>query len=433
VGELRADLGGTEILAPMEFALNQPRHADLPRQVVVMTDGQVTNTDAVLALVTRHAAEARVFTFGIGAGASQHLVRGLARAGRGTAEFIYPGERIEPKVVRQFGRLLSPALHDVKVEWVGGEVTSMPMKVPPVFADSRLLVYGFPRSVRPVAVRLSAASPSGPAAFEIALVDSPVTSGKSVATLAARARIRELEESGEWLAAHGSRQRERKHDSVTREIIDLSIRYGLISRETSLVAVERRETPVLGDIQLRRVPIALTSGWGGIEDRIVRVGALRHARLEDAARFGNSSDTAAFSLRAPAVGRTLGGRLTGAVGSWFPRASTLRPAMPKRMHDLVALQQADGHWELSADLATIIGRDLSEIERSLDGASGSASDLRRAWATALAIAWLERQAAEAEEQWRMLSLKARKWLDNVAVIPAGGRTWMDAARRFLVA
>ena len=42
------------------------------------------------------------------AGASHHLVRGLARAGRGAAEFIYPGERIETKVVRLFGRLLSP-------------------------------------------------------------------------------------------------------------------------------------------------------------------------------------------------------------------------------------------------------------------------------------------------------------------------------------
>ena len=58
----------------------------------------------------QHAAHARIFTFGIGAGASQHLVNGLARAGGGSAEFIHPGERIEPKVVRQFGRLLSPAL-----------------------------------------------------------------------------------------------------------------------------------------------------------------------------------------------------------------------------------------------------------------------------------------------------------------------------------
>ena len=40
----------------------------------------------------------RVFTFGIGSGASTALVNGLAKAGRGTAEFIKEGERMQPKV-----------------------------------------------------------------------------------------------------------------------------------------------------------------------------------------------------------------------------------------------------------------------------------------------------------------------------------------------
>ena len=40
----------------------------------------------------------RCFTFGIGSGASTALVRGLARAGNGTAEFIQSGERLQPKV-----------------------------------------------------------------------------------------------------------------------------------------------------------------------------------------------------------------------------------------------------------------------------------------------------------------------------------------------
>ena len=435
VRELRADLGGTEILAPLQFALEQPRQPELPRQIVVLTDGQVTNTDAVLALASQHAATARIFTFGIGAGASQHLVRGLARAGGGSAEFIYPGERIEPKVVRQFGRLLSPALHDVQVEWIGAPVTSMPMRVPPVFAGGRLLLYGLPKTnERPAGVRLSARGPSSPLSFEVRLADARVAHGKSVATLAARTRIRELEEGGEWLAAPGSRQKERKGSTVSKEIIELSTRYGLISRETSFVAVERRETPVTGDMQLRRVPIALTDGWGAIDRR---TGSIAHGALGALLGATPPRDTRALDLhRIPAPQARRTERAAGSAGSsWLSRALHVgrrsSTAAPPDMHALVALQRADGHWELTRELAGILGRDLSDIETAVDGATGTPIDIQRAWATALAIRWLELHARTARDEWRLLSRKAQRWLDDVPAAAPRGSSWMDAAIGFM--
>jgi Ca-activated chloride channel family protein len=209
VEQLEADLGGTEILPALQFVLGQSPQPGLPRQVVVLTDGEVTNTDAVLALARRHAADARVFTFGIGAGASHHLVRGLARAGGGSAEFICPGERIEPKVMRQFARLLSPAIADVRVDWVGIEVRQAPVHVPPVFAGQPLVVYAFTKNAGGGAVRLTGTSPSGPVGFDVPIDWSAPRPGRTVATLAARARIRELEEKrgvdlGARLAAEGA-------------------------------------------------------------------------------------------------------------------------------------------------------------------------------------------------------------------------------------
>ena len=65
-----------------------------------------------------------------------------------------------------------------------------------------------------------------------------------------------------------------------------------MSRETSFVAVEVRETPVLGDMQLRRVPIALTAGWGGLE---------RDDRCRPSRRFSVMDTSAAF-LAAPGIG-----------------------------------------------------------------------------------------------------------------------------------
>jgi Ca-activated chloride channel family protein len=442
VSGLNADLGGTEILPALEAVLAQPRHGTLTRQVVVLTDGQVTNTDAVLALAKQHAAAARIFTFGIGAAASQHLVKGLARAGGGIAEFIYPGERIEPKVVRQFGRLLSPALTNVRMDWGGLDVVQAPSVLPPVFSGGRVLLYGFVKQGHQAATaraRLSADAPSGTVTFELPIDRASVSSGRTVATFAARARIRELEESPEWTTGRGSRQSHRKTSAVTQEIIALSTRYGVISRETSFVAIERRETPVHGDIQLRRVPIALTTGWGGLDEQVIRPGL--RLRVGDpiapAAAAPTTQAQAFLGFRSKSQ-RALASFEQGseAVPLQFAApdfAAAFAPSTPAGMHALVLLQRADGSWDLTREFARAMDQALGNLESALAGATGSRDEVRKAWATALALAWLERHAGDAEPEWRMLAAKARKWLDHVKASPSGGGGWTNAAAKFLEA
>jgi hypothetical protein len=99
---------------------------------------------------------------------------------------------------------------------------------------------------------------------------------------------------------------------------------------------------------------------------------------------------------------------------------------------LVALQAADGSWTLSASFADVIGRDLRDIETAIAGVPIDMEHCRRAWATALALAWLQLNAAARREEWQFLARKARQWLDGVAEAPPQGETtWMQAAERFL--
>src|SRR5205823_11681371 len=76
IQQIQANLGGTEILAPLQHLLQMAPDPERPRQLLVLTDGEVGNETDVIHLCARYATTARVFTFGIGAGVSEHLVRG---------------------------------------------------------------------------------------------------------------------------------------------------------------------------------------------------------------------------------------------------------------------------------------------------------------------------------------------------------------------
>jgi hypothetical protein len=99
------------------------------------------------------------------------------------------------------------------------------------------------------------------------------------------------------------------------------------------------------------------------------------------------------------------------------------------MVSLVSLQLADGSWELSSVLAQITAHDRGSLERAIAGASGEPRDVRRAWATALALVWLEDHAQEFEAEWRLAAAKARDWLSATLAVPPGGGSWLDAAVR----
>ncbi len=466
VRTLDADMGGTEILPALQYVVQQPLVAGLPRQVLVLTDGEVTNTDAVIALARRHAAAARFFTFGIGAGASHHLVKGIARASRGAAEFITPGERVEAKVMRQFTRVFTPAMTGVEVSWGQEGLTPASDRVPPVFDGDRVRVYALAGAIASGTATLRGTIAGRDVAFDVAIEPASAVEGDTIATLAARERIRTLEEEGEYLESRGSLQRRpRAASKAAAEIAGLGVKYQLASRETSFVAVEHRDTPLEGRAELRRVPVALTSGWGGLREtgthNLCAPQMLMHMPSDPSAlpavcgtmrgqvwsdpgqdmpQAGDAypeaddmrSDTAAFSMEEPAHGphyrsaappRSIDQRVTR------PRATALRP-----LDVLVSLQRADGSWDLTPALARFLSLTLRRLEKELRHATGDPENARRALATALAMAWLDAHAVAERGEWDLLARKAEAFLSASGNGPAAGKGWHDwieVARRLV--
>uniref|UniRef100_A0A8C7U8D3 von Willebrand factor A domain-containing protein 5A-like n=1 Tax=Oncorhynchus mykiss TaxID=8022 RepID=A0A8C7U8D3_ONCMY len=144
VKEMRADLGGTEILQPLKHIYSQPCLPDQPRQLFLFTDGEVENTKEVLDLVKTNAGSHRCFSFGIGEGASTALISGLAKQARGHAQFITGQDRMQPKAMQSLRFALQPAVVDISVKWnVPKEVSVTPLS-PPIrvlFQGHRALLY----------------------------------------------------------------------------------------------------------------------------------------------------------------------------------------------------------------------------------------------------------------------------------------------------
>jgi len=261
VQALRADLGGTELLAPLQFVLEKTAAEKMPRQIVLLTDGEVGNESQIIELAAKHAATCRIFSFGIGYGASEHLVRGIARASGGRAEFI------EPIVLRQFARMASASLTNVRVDW-GNLKTDLvaPSDAPQLFDGDRLTIYGRVVGGSSGEVAVVADSPQGQLRFPARVDLEFVAQESAIPVLMARKAIQELEEGRG--AARGSAQTNRKENAQRTRILELALRYQLMSSATSFVAIEERAANAQAQqpAELRRVPIALTKGWGALDE-----------------------------------------------------------------------------------------------------------------------------------------------------------------------
>ncbi|KAM4610327.1 von Willebrand factor A domain-containing protein 5B1 [Polymixia lowei] len=144
IRKVRADMGGTNILAPLNWILRQPMYRGHPRLLFLLTDGAVSNTGKVIDLVRSRARYTRCHTFGIGQNACRRLVQGLATVSKGAAEFLAEGERLQPKMIKSLKRTMSPVLSDIAIEWLfpeTKEVLLSPVGSTFLYPGDRLIGY----------------------------------------------------------------------------------------------------------------------------------------------------------------------------------------------------------------------------------------------------------------------------------------------------
>uniref|UniRef100_A0A3P8Y9B5 VIT domain-containing protein n=1 Tax=Esox lucius TaxID=8010 RepID=A0A3P8Y9B5_ESOLU len=239
-----ADMGGTEILLPLKHIYSQPCLPDHPRQIFLFTDGEVWKTKEVLDLVKMNSGSHRLFSFGIGEGASSALISGMAKQGGGHAQFITGQDRMQPKVrLCSLRFALQPAVVDISVNWnvpKGVSVTPLSPPIRVVFQGQRALLYA-----QLTGEVMSPGDTKGSVTVKYSLAEKPVENqlsfslkpavdtGLTVHRLGAQTLIRSLE------MEERERDGDEKKEGVKEKVVELSIQSGVISAFTAFIAVHK--------------------------------------------------------------------------------------------------------------------------------------------------------------------------------------------------
>ncbi len=227
--------------------------------LVLVTDGQVGNEDQILRTLAPKLGGIRVFTLGIDRAVNEAFLRRLAELGHGRCELVESEDRLDEVMEAIHRQIGTPLLTDLALDPEGFTVepdSLVPERLPDLFAGAPVLVLGRfqGQPAGGLAVRArDAAGLDWCQSLEGNPRDNP-----AIASAWARGQVRKLEDryvvAAEDLGA------------LERQIVALSLRFGVLSRFTAYVAIDHAETASKGG-KLHRItqPVELPQGWASQE------------------------------------------------------------------------------------------------------------------------------------------------------------------------
>jgi len=146
VDELRAE-GGTNISGALQEAFSAASPAARLPVIIFMTDGLPsageTNIERIAQMAERDAGRARVFAFGVGYDVNTILLDRLGLAGRGSAQYVQPGEDVEQAVGTLATKIRHPVLSDLRIDGAPVRLDEVyPRRLPDLFAGEDLVIFG---------------------------------------------------------------------------------------------------------------------------------------------------------------------------------------------------------------------------------------------------------------------------------------------------
>ena len=248
--------GGTEMYPALKYALkNFKSEKSVLKQLIFLTDGAVTQESKLFSLINRELKTARLFTIGIGSAPNSFFMSRAAELGRGSHIYIGDMDEISNRMTDLFGKIENPVITDLELILPKGFVAEVyPNPLPDLYAGD------------PLSIAIRGKNASG-----IAKVIGKIGNQKwvarvtldqgsdqiGIAKLWAREKISNLERNRISLSPNASQKAD-----IDSELLQTALNYGLVSRLTSMVAVDITPSRPQGiNFDPSKLKIAIPNGW----------------------------------------------------------------------------------------------------------------------------------------------------------------------------
>ena len=245
--------GGTEMVPPMKAALSDQRGPDSRylRQVVFLTDGEIGNEQELFDTIAAMRGRSRVFMVGIGSAPNSFLMTRAAEIGRGTFTHIGSVDQVQERMRELIEKLESPVVTGLTATYTGGAMDATPDPLPDLYRGEPIVI----------ATKLGAADGQleiegmiGNRPWAVTLPVAKAAESAGLSKLWARRKITDAE------MAH--RLNQASAEETDKRILGLALAHHLVSRLTSLVAVDVTPSrPEGARLTRAELPLNLPAGW----------------------------------------------------------------------------------------------------------------------------------------------------------------------------
>lgn len=286
--------GGTEVLGALKVANAIPRaDDDVSRTFVIITDGYVAVEQEAFQIIRENKHNTNFFAFGIGSSVNRYLIEGMAFAGNGEPLFITNFQDTEKEVERFRNYINTPVLTRIKVESKGIEIYDVePAGIPDLMAERPITVFGKYKGKAKGTLTLSGKTgrKTYKQSFDIAAT-KPSANNLALRYLWARERIKYLDymenpNRGRWNSTADS--------SISKEITRLGLKYGLMTKYTSFIAIDEVVVEKDGKPVTVKQPLPLPEGVSN--DAVARGEEGMVTYTGNARRLSSSNNETAASL-----------------------------------------------------------------------------------------------------------------------------------------